>query len=226
MNGYGKYYSKTFTGSMYGAGPNVFAIWGYCVSTAMPPGGIVELNPMMLAPMIGISIKDVEKVIEYLCDTDKRSRTKDLDGRRLEHVDGFEYRLVNFKKYREGREDEARKEYFRNYKREYRARLAGGDTGENPDVEGDATHKILIKCPMMRGITYEQDLRARQCWPGLDYATVAKKAVERAELMTYIEHPALWWRKFMENEHRGRGKIGKIQGELEATKKRIQEARR
>jgi|HubBroStandDraft_4_1064222.scaffolds.fasta_scaffold46296_2 hypothetical protein len=118
--GWGKFYAKTFTGSMYGAGTHVFTLMGYCVANAMPPEGVVEINTRMLAPVFGCKPEEVEAALKYLSEPDPESRTPGSEGRRLIQVGAFTYRLVNFLQYRDGTDNEARKQYFRDKQREYR----------------------------------------------------------------------------------------------------------
>ena len=48
---YGKIFASTFTGSMFGAGSDVFAVWGYVIANAQDSR--IELNPRMLASTLG-----------------------------------------------------------------------------------------------------------------------------------------------------------------------------
>lgn len=120
--GWGKFYAKTFTGSMYGAGLHVFTLMGFCVANAMPPEGDVEINTKMLAPVFGCPEEEILKALDYLTSPDPSSRTPGEQGRRLVKVGAFTYRLVNFMAYREGTDIEARKTYFREKQKEYRKR--------------------------------------------------------------------------------------------------------
>ena len=54
---YGKFFSCTFTGSMYGAGSDVFAVWGHMIANTVE--SVVELK--MLAPMLGTSLEGISK---------------------------------------------------------------------------------------------------------------------------------------------------------------------
>jgi len=119
---FGKFYAKTFTGSMMGAGSDVIAVMAYAVSHAKPPDGVVELNPKYLSLVIGASISEMETAISFLVAPDVDSRTKTLEGRRLERNGQFSYRLVNWFAHRQGLDDESRKEYFRQKMAESRAR--------------------------------------------------------------------------------------------------------
>lgn len=120
---YGKLFAQTFTGSLYGAGAHVFAVWAYVIANTRFNNS-VELNPDVLAGMIGMTGADAEKAIAYLCAPDPRSRTPDYDGVRLLHDGGFLYTVVNAGKYRGIRNEDERREYMRVKKRESRARRA------------------------------------------------------------------------------------------------------
>jgi hypothetical protein len=117
---YGKLFASTYTGSLYGAGPDLFALWGYVVANSS--GGQVELNPVALAPMLGMPVERVEAVIAALCAPDPRSRSKAEDGRRLIREGQFAYRVVNAALYRSIRNEDDRREYNREKQREHRAR--------------------------------------------------------------------------------------------------------
>jgi hypothetical protein len=106
---------------MYGAGLNVFAVWGYVIANTRPPGRI-ELNPRMLANTLGCSLEEVEQAIEFLASPDPNSRTKIEEGRRLVRVGEFEYTVPTYQIYREKRDKEERRQYNREKKRESRAR--------------------------------------------------------------------------------------------------------
>jgi hypothetical protein len=106
---YGKVFSSMWTGSMFGAGPVVFAVWAYAISCC-DKEGIVELNPKLLASILGCSVSEVTDAISYLCNPDSESRTKAEDGRRIVKMGSFCYYLVNFKHYHDLRKEEERRE--------------------------------------------------------------------------------------------------------------------
>jgi len=88
-----------YTGSMYGAGPVVFSTWTWVLSHC-DSEGYVEINPKMLAPIIGCEENEIVKALDYLKATDDQSRTPDMEGRRLEKIGSFLYLVVNYGKYR------------------------------------------------------------------------------------------------------------------------------
>lgn len=119
---FGKFFASTFTGSMVGAGPEMFAVWGYVVANTV--GSQVELNPRHLASLIGMTPDAVAKCIERLCEPDPHSRSKKHNGRRLIREGEFAYFVPNHEAYRAVRDEHDRREYNRVKKAESRARLA------------------------------------------------------------------------------------------------------
>ena len=120
---FGKFFASTFTGSMMSAGTDVFAVWGYVIAHTV--NSRVELNPRLLAAMIGSTPEKMKAAIDYLCLPDSESRSKENDGRRLVKEGEFQYFVTNHIKYRSIRDEEGRREYNREKKREERARKSG-----------------------------------------------------------------------------------------------------
>lgn len=107
---FGKIFESTYTGSMVGSGPVVFAVWGYVIANTRPPG-LVEINPIILGTILGAPVEDIEQAIGYLESPDPKSRTPDEDGRRLIRVGQFLYKVPTWQKYRESRNDDERRAY-------------------------------------------------------------------------------------------------------------------
>lgn len=118
---YGKFFAQTFTGSMFGAGADVFAVWGYTIANTFD--GHVELNPKLLAATIGSTEEAMTEAIEYLCREDPGSRSKDSNGARLVREGEYSYLVVNHQKFRDIGTQVQRREYLTRKKRESRARL-------------------------------------------------------------------------------------------------------
>ena len=149
---YGKLFASCFTGSMVGSGLNVFAIWGYVIANARSDG-YVELNPPLIATILGCSVGEVQAGINVLTSPDPNSRNKKEDGRRLTQESAFLYYVPTYLDYREIRDEEGRKEYMRNYMKEYRKKpvnlnvntckhlLANTDTDTDTDT---AKSKALV----------------------------------------------------------------------------------
>jgi hypothetical protein len=117
---YGKFFASAFTGSMFGAGSDVFAVWAYVIANTKDSQ--VELNPNLLAATLGTSRERVQQAIDFLCAPDPNSRSKDAEGRRLVREGEFAYRVPTFSAYRAIRNEEERREYNRVKKAEQRER--------------------------------------------------------------------------------------------------------
>lgn len=87
---------------MVGAGAHVFAVMGYVISHQQPDkehGGVVRLNPLLLAAILGEPLERVEAAMEVLTSPDPKTTTPGDDGRRLVRIGQFDYRVVNYVKY-------------------------------------------------------------------------------------------------------------------------------
>jgi hypothetical protein len=114
---YGKWYASTFTGSLLGSGPIVISVWSYVIAHAV--NGAVELNPLLIATVIGgITPEQVQVAIDELCAPDPKSRSKNEGGRRLVREGEYQYRVVNHAAYRKMRDNTELREYNRMKKRE------------------------------------------------------------------------------------------------------------
>lgn len=117
---FGLAYESTFDGSMYGTSPVVFAVWFYVISKGY--GGQVTLNPKKLAETFGTTVADVEAAIRLHCSPDPYSRTQTDEGRRLRHLGGFSYEVVNHDLYKSARALEEKRAQDRQRQRVSRER--------------------------------------------------------------------------------------------------------
>lgn len=115
---YGRLFEATFTGSMMGAGSDVFAVWAYVIANKR--GGEIELNPKFLSAIIGEDVAKIEKAIEFLCQPDPYSRSSKKDGKRLIKVGQFQYSVVNSDEYDKIQKAEERRRYLTKKQREHR----------------------------------------------------------------------------------------------------------
>jgi hypothetical protein len=133
---YGKIYAMAFSGSMFGKPAVYWAVWAYVIACQVPRDSsegsdmVVEINPAVLAAMFGCRVVEVEKVLDYLCRGDGKSRTKVEGGRRLIREGQFTFKVVNGRKYRDMAGVERRREINRLAARRYRAKVKGMLPGE------------------------------------------------------------------------------------------------
>lgn len=126
---YGKHFASMYTGSMFGAGACVFAVMGYAIANGRPDrrvGMQVELNPKLLAAILGETEADVAAAIKRLCEPDPESRSKEHQGRRLIQLGTFDYQIVNGAKYRAMRDEETRRAQNREAQQRHRQKKAKG----------------------------------------------------------------------------------------------------
>lgn len=115
---------------MRGSGSAFFAVWGYVISHMKPNrehGTTVELNPEIVAFLIGESQPKVEEVILKMTQPDTKSRTKENEGRKLVQISEYTYLVVNGDYYRSIRNEEHRREQVRLAQRRFRERAVEAD---------------------------------------------------------------------------------------------------
>lgn len=221
---YGKIFESVFTGSLFGSGPTVFAVWAYVIATARPPG-VTELNPKLLAACIGTDIADVRSAIELLCAPDPDSRTKDHDGCRLVHLEAMQYQVVSFQKYRDLRDMEAKRAADRDRIASKRANVASMSPpvaiGRQVSPQAEAEAEVEVIKPLARRKRQASDSfgrfweayprkaskgNAEKAWASLapDEQLVGRilAAIERARTSEqwrseggkFIPYPATWLR--------------------------------
>ena len=149
---FGKLYASTYTGSMFGAGMAVFAVWGWILANADRDNN-VEINPELVAAMLGGTVDEVEKSVEFLLAPDPRSRSQDADGRRLVHLGGMVYEVVNRGQYRQQRDADERKRQNREAQARRRKKVSEGSSGNQPikitDTDTDTDNRDQKPRPKM-----------------------------------------------------------------------------
>ena len=117
---------------MMGRGSVVFAVWGYVIAHT-GPDSLVEINPGLLAILLGEKEEGVNEALSYLEAPDPLSRSKGHEGKRLIKKGEFLYFVPQANKYRGLPNDKARKEYFAEKQREHRQRLTDSQTGKSKE---------------------------------------------------------------------------------------------
>lgn len=137
---YGKFFASTFTGSMCGAGVDVFAVWGYVIANTVQSQ--VELNPKLLAAVLGSTEERVANAISFLCAPDPNSRSKNENGCRLVKEGQFAYFVPNHETYRRIANEEERREYLRVAKQKSRSKQKVNqdvNNGQSPSTKSTHT---------------------------------------------------------------------------------------
>ena len=122
--------------------------------------GVVDKTPEAISRIANVPLEYVKAGLQALSQPDPKSRTKDHDGRRIQLIDverDWGWRIVNFQKYREIRDEEARRIANRSYKRDQRsrARMSASSPDSQPsqpqsshtEVEVEADSRVKAKPP-------------------------------------------------------------------------------
>jgi len=163
---YGKHFERMYQGSMRGAGADVFAVWGYVISH-VKGDSLVELNPEIIAFLIGMPEDRVRASIEWLTSPDAKSRNKEHEGRRLVRRGEFEYFVPSAAYYRGVKSPDDLREYNRMKQKESRERRrkliaetaaspAASAVPEKKSVEAiSPTWEAVKEIAAMRGVKFE-----------------------------------------------------------------------
>lgn len=119
--------------------------------------GRVSASVPGLANRARVSIEECEQALQRFQEPDSYSRTIDHDGRRIERIDGG-WRLLNYSKYRDLRDDESRREYQRNWDRENRVRPSDDPTA-NPTNPTNPTNSR--PSPTQEEVEVEEEKRGK-----------------------------------------------------------------
>jgi len=140
---YGKVFASMYEGSLVGAGPVVFAVWGYCIAKA-DSDGIVLLNPALLAPIIGTSRQEIVDAVTWLTAPDPHSKNPEHEGRRLLNESGYQYLVVSHAAYRAIRNSDDRRDYMRDYMRRRRESDNGKEEPTVNEVNKELTELTSV----------------------------------------------------------------------------------
>jgi len=127
---YGKHFEKMYTGSLLGAGAEVFAVMGYVISHQKPPDFTVEINPKLVSVMLGEPEEEIRTAVEFLCAPDPNSRSEKEEGRRLKKIGQFLYHVVNGESYHGIKSQEELRAYWREQKRQKKASESKSEPSE------------------------------------------------------------------------------------------------
>ena len=110
-----KLFSSITESTVWGESHATRIVWITMLAMADRMGRVSASVPG-LANRARVTLEECEHALERFMSPDKYSRTPDNDGRRIEPIEGG-WRLINHSKYREMRDEDARKEYMREYMR-------------------------------------------------------------------------------------------------------------
>ena len=95
--------------------------------------GFVEAALPGLARLANLTLKETESALAELMAPDPYSKSPDCEGARVVKVERG-WCLVNYEVYRERKDDDTKREYMRNYMREYRAGKTPVNVCKTPSI--------------------------------------------------------------------------------------------
>ena len=87
--------------------------------------GVIDMTPEAIARRTNVPLEFIRDALKALSSPDPSSRTPSDDGRRLLPLDdkrGWGWQIVNYHHYRRIRDEESRREYYRDYRKQERER--------------------------------------------------------------------------------------------------------
>ncbi len=91
--------------------------------------GVVDMTPEAISRRTNVPIAEVERYIKELQQPDNRSRSKREEGKRLVKISDerdWGWQIVNYEHYRQIKDEESRRSYFREAQRKRREKLKKG----------------------------------------------------------------------------------------------------
>jgi hypothetical protein len=120
---YGKLFAHMYDGTLATKGPWQALVTFQQMLILCDKEGVIDMTAEAIARRTTIPLEIIEIGIPALEEIDPDSRSPELEGRRIVRLSEnrpWGWQIVNYAKYRKIRSDEERKEYMRNYQREYR----------------------------------------------------------------------------------------------------------
>lgn len=201
---YGKVFASLWSGSMY-AKTDAQLVFIYMLCNC-DRHGVLDVTQEAIAGPVGMSVDRVRAAIEYLESADARSRTDGNEGRRILRVDehrDWGWQIVNYKHYRELRDEDQRREAARVRMANRRERMrTDANTSEQfanvrhgspqfahaeAEAEGKATPSLPVAtlregAPFGRAISIEisRTQNLKESFPGTtaDYAGAGNDATQ------------------------------------------------
>jgi hypothetical protein len=149
---YTKLFSSITRSSVWLEDDQTLRVWVTMLALA-DRNGFVGASVGGLAATARVDRRKTEEALAKFLAPDPDSRSKDNDGRRIEVADRG-WILLNYDRFRDMRDEEARKEYERNRKREARAKARG----DVPDAS--ALSRDVPSCPEKSALSAHAEAEA------------------------------------------------------------------
>lgn len=144
--GYTKLFSSIVASTIWRADDKTRIVW-ITMLAMKNERHIVEASLPGLADMARVTIAEAEAAIKKFMASDKWSRNKAHEGRRIEECDGG-WRILNGEYYRQLMSADDRREYQRLYQRKYRAAKKTVHDAAHPVMNGEPLAGERLFCAL------------------------------------------------------------------------------
>jgi hypothetical protein len=130
---FAKVFASLWQGSMVGKS-DVQLVFIYMLANC-DAGGVFDQTPEVVSALTGLTPDRVREAIAILEAPDPRSRTSNLDGRRIVLLDDHRdwgWQIVNYVDYRNARDEEVRREQTREATKRWRAKQTVNEPDSSP----------------------------------------------------------------------------------------------
>jgi hypothetical protein len=157
--------------------------------------GVVDMTPQAVSRRTNVPLEIVQRGILVLSSPDPESRSQGEEGRRLVPIDSHRswgWQIVNYEHYRNLRDEEARRAYFRDAKREQRSKkcadspAASNSVKDSPtnstqaEAEAEAEEQKPSRAKAARGKPSAECLTLYQAYPRHVAPAAAYRAIGKA----------------------------------------------
>lgn len=188
--------------------------------------GFIEAALPGLARLANLTLTETEAALSELMAPDPHSKSPDCDGARVVKVERG-WCLVNYEVYRERRDDDARREYMRDYMKRYRSvnsgklckpQLAQAEAEASPEAEANTEGERDAPAPLLvlqekKGKPLEEYLKEQGCRITKDGSDLMPewrkytKGLKPAQVMQIMDEakPGIMWPSEFKRHREARG---------------------
>lgn len=141
--------------------------------------GVVDMTPEAISRRTNVPIDEVQKYLVDLCQPDIKSRSQLHEGKRLIPLDpnrDWGWIIVNYQHYREIRDEEARREYFRDAMRKYRAKNKKENVKDKSLTDLTSFNKVQLPASASASVSFLEELKRNPFNSGVDIDAELEKA--------------------------------------------------
>lgn len=142
--------------------------------------GAVDMTVEAISRRTNVPIEEVQKYIKELCQPDAKSRSDLHEGKRLIPLDDrrdWGWMIVNYRHYRQIKDEEARRAYFRTAQREYRKKKRKGVKDKGLTKSDKNGQVLTLASASSSDSEWLEELKSDPAYIGIDVQNVHDKMI-------------------------------------------------